>query len=269
ALEIQAAALEHCARAGDRFAILDSLPVGGLTGAAGIRRVMEQWNSLPPREGALYFPWVSVERGADSAAARSFSKPAFVPPCGHVAGVYARVDARTGIHKAPANEVLEGVIDLARHLDDGEQAGLNEQGVNCLRSFPGRGIRVWGARTLSGQAEWCFVNVARLVLSLRRWLRLALVDLVFEPNDAALWHNVRDRLNSYCLGLFEQGAIKGVSADQAFFVKCDAETNPRESREAGEMVAQIGLAPLAPLEFVVVQITRRVGGSIEIQPTTL
>lgn len=278
-LEIQAAALEHCARSGDRFAILDSIPVSSRSPGDDLAAVMDQWNSLPPREGALYFPWIRVgdvddvtssdDRGWSAHRRRHMRALRVVPPSGHVAGIYARVDARAGVHKAPANEALDDVVDLVRRVSDDEQAGLNEQGINCLRDFPGRGIRVWGARTLSGQAEWRYVNVSRLFLELRRRLQRGMLDLVFEPNGPALWNNVRDRLRVYCLELFERGALKGSSPDQAFFVKCDAETNPSDGRAAGQMVAQIGLAAVSPLEFVVVQITRHIGGSVEIQPTTL
>ncbi len=265
-LAIQAAALNHCARLRDRFAILDSLLVGHDVGIGsdvrGIAEVADQWSSLPPRDGALYFPWLRVRSASGSSETR------LVPPCGHVASVYARVDAREGAHKAPANEVLEGVVDLAVHVADGESADLNERGVNCVRSLPGRGIRVWGARTLSGEPAWCYVNVSRLFTSLTHWLKHGLDDLAFEANGPRLWANVRDRLAAYGLVMFESGALRGRTADEAFFVKCDAETNPFDTVDAGEVIAQIGLAALAPLEFIVVHVTRRASGATTAQPTT-
>ena len=182
-----------------------------------------------------------------------------MPPCGHIAGVYSRTDSRVGVHKAPANEVLEEILKLEIYYSDDEQATLNDAGINCLRSFAGRGIRVWGARTLSGQPQWSYVNVRRLFLTLARWLKRNMNDLVYETNNQRLWERVRERLLDYCRNLFDQGALLGNSPAQAFFVKCDAETNTAETQEAGQVVAEVGLAPAVPAEFVVVRITQSAG----------
>jgi hypothetical protein len=259
---IQQAALEHCART-SRIAILDSIPAtppeqGEERADAPLKRVLDQREHLPRvREGALYFPWVHV---AASAAGQGVRRR-LVPPCGHVAGVYSRVDANQGARKAPANEILEGVVDLELPVPEDERVLLNDLGVNCLRSFTARGIRVYGARTLSGQSNWRFVNVTRLFLTLTRWMTYELSDFVFEPHTTALWGRVHDRLRSYCLRLREQGALQGASPEQAFFVKCNAETNPPESRERGLIVAEVGLAALAPAEFIVVRVTQRASGA--------
>jgi uncharacterized protein len=180
----------------------------------------------------------------------------FVPPSGHLAGTYARTDVRTGVHKAPANEILEGVLKLELDFSDDEQEPLNEAGVNCLRSFAGRGTRVWGARTLSGQPDGLYVNVRRLILTLTRWIRQNMNDLVYEGNSPFLWERVSQRLSAHCRDLFDRGALMGNSPAEAFFVKCDAETNTLESREAGQVIALVGLAPAIPAEFVVVRITQ-------------
>jgi hypothetical protein len=179
---------------GDRFAILDTLPIvdgtyGAETELSLERALEEHWRELVPTDGALYFPWIRVAPPAGSA-------PRFVPPCGHVAGVYARTDAQIGVHKAPANAIVEGALDLEVQLADADQSGLNEVGINCIRSFPGRGIRVWGARTLSGLPHWRYVNVRRLFLTLIRWIEHHTHDLVFEPNGPPLWWRVRDRLGA-------------------------------------------------------------------------
>src|SRR5262249_47074291 len=171
------------------------------------------------------------------------------------AGIYARVDARIGVHKPPANEIIEGTIDLERDLDDEDQSLLNEVGVNCLRAFPGRGIRVWGARTLSGLPEWRYVNVRRLFTTLVRWIARSCQDLVFDAYPPALWEGIRGRLNSYCYTLFQKGALKGDAPAEAYYVKCDAETNPPEEREQGRVISEVGLAPVMPAEFIVVRIT--------------
>jgi hypothetical protein len=184
--EVQQAVLEYCSRMRDRFAILDALPTcgGELTQAShldapGMQLLMNHRQALWSSEGALYSPWLYV--APLSAAAQQESNRVLVPPCGHVAGIYARTDARVGVHKAPANEIVEGVLDLEVDLRDEAQAELNEVGVNCLRIFPRRGIRVWGARTLSRSQNWRYVNVRRLFLTLTRWLEHNLNNLIFEP----------------------------------------------------------------------------------------
>jgi hypothetical protein len=264
--ELQRQVLEHCQRMGDRFALLDTLPmVDGAHGtrpelSVSIQRAIEHWQELVPTDGALYFPWLRV-------APLPGSNQCVVPPCGHVAGIYARTDAQIGVHKAPANEIVEGALDLETQLTNEDQSRLNEVGVNCIRSFPGRGIRVWGARTLSGLPNWRYVNVRRLFLTLIRWIERNTYDLVFEPNGPLLWDRVRDRLESYCYELFRRGALKGRQPAEAFFVKCDAETNPLEVREAGQLICDIGLAPVMPAEFVVVRFTQSAAGTTVTLPT--
>ena len=264
-LDVQRQVVEHCGRMGDRFAILDALPStcgaspptdgGSLTPA--LREAIAQWQVLPAAHGALYFPWILVP----SPDARG-TAPAtmLVPPCGHVAGIYARSDRRVGVHKAPANELVEGALDLALDITDGEQAALNEAGVNCLREWPGWGIRVWGARTLSDRPESLYVNATRLVLGIARELGHAMRDLVFEPHDPALWTAIEERMSGCLRTLHRDGALKGDDASEAFFVKCDAETNSVEGRDAGRVVAQAGLAIVAPAEFVIVRITQSANG---------
>lgn len=240
---LQERVLSYCRRIGGRFAILDAHP-------GNPEQVVVHWQELPPTEGALYFPWIRVSEPV----------PRAIPPCGHVAGVYARTDRQVGVHKAPANALLEGVMDLDWQLDDRELSRLNEVGVNCLRSLPGRGIRVWGARTLSGQPAWRYVNVRRLFLHLARWAEYGMRDLVFETNGPPLWRRVRDRLRSHCLALYRRGALKGRSPAEAFFIKCDAETNIPEDRDAGRVIAEVGLAVEVPAEFVVVRLMRNAAG---------
>jgi hypothetical protein len=248
--EKQRLVLGRCDASGTMLAILDSLP-GATVGA-----VLAQRARLVGTNGALYYPWVAEQRGRR-----------FVPPCGHVAGVYARSDRRFGPHKAPANEILEGVLDLEAAVDDASQADLNEAGVNALRAFRGRGIRVWGARTLSDEPAWRYVSVRRIFLTAARWLEQAFPDASFEPNDAALWARTRLTLSRYFTDLFRLGALKGASPNEAFYVKCDGGNNPPEERDAGRLFAEVGLAPAVPNEFVVVHITRTVGGVTITGPT--
>lgn len=269
-LGLQLDVLDHCRRMGNRFAILDS----GLidrpdsdafrhTGLEYDRQQTPVTDSAVLREGAVYQPWIRVRP-----LPRHHREAPWVPASGHVAGVYARTDAATGVHKAPANEVAEGALDLKFELTDAEQARLNEIGINCLRSFPGRGIRVWGARTLTPLPNWKYVNVRRLFVTLVRWCGESFDDLVFENYLPALWDRVRERVESYCLRLLQQGALKGRNPGEAFFVKCDAELNPPESRAAGQVICEIGLAPVVPAEFVIVRITQSAAGITAVMPGT-
>ncbi|MGF6754535.1 phage tail sheath family protein [Paraburkholderia sp. GAS42] len=261
--DLQARIVDYCARKGDRFAILDALE-GGLNDAADQRAdaavlgAINQWQALPPEYGAIYFPWIRVSAHRPTKGAPLDF--VLVPPCGHVAGVYARSDRRVGVHKPPANELLEGVLDLGFAVANRDEAALNEAGVNCLREMRGWGIRVWGARTLSDRPAWMYVNVTRVMLALKRWLEYDMRDLVFEPNGASLWASIEERFERYCSDLFRRGALKGSSAAEAYFVKCDAETNAQFSRDSGVVVAEVGVAPAAPSEFVIVRVTQSASG---------
>jgi phage tail sheath protein FI len=236
---LQAHVLEHCDRTGDRMALLDSAP------GASPDDVLAQRGLLGGTNGALYYPWVVADDGRGR-----------VPPCGHVAGVYARGDARIGVHKAPANERLDGVLDVETLLDDAGHARLNDQGVNCIRAFPGRGIRVWGARTVADDEAWRYVNVRRVVLTLRRWMALNLAAMAFEPSTPLLWARIGREVSAYLAEQYRRGALRGRSAEEAFYVRCDASLNPAEVRELGMVVTEVGLAPLVPGEFVVVRFTQ-------------
>ncbi len=253
--EMQAAVLEHCDAVGDRFAILDSLP------RANSDEVLRQRRGLRGTNGALYYPWLRAADGLPAAGANGF-----VPPCGHLAGVYARSDRRAGVHKAPANEALEGALDLEINLTGEQQGELNPAGVNCLRAFPGRGIRVWGARTLSANPAWTYINARRLFLTAGRWIGRNMPGVVFEPNDPKLWARIRRELTGYFNGLFERGALAGRTPQEAFYVKCDEETNPPEVRDADSVVTVIGLAPMLPGEFVVVRIVHGPDGVAIAEP---
>jgi hypothetical protein len=245
--------LDFCEKTGDCFALLDSL------GGTGVNEVLQQRQALRSTNGALYYPWVRITEGPDSTGG-------FVPPCGHVAGVYARSDRQIGVHKAPANEVLKGVVDLEYNVSRTDQEQLNPFGVNCLRAFPGRGIRVWGARTLSGLPAWTYVNVRRLFMTAARWCEQNLANMVFEPHHPRLWARIERALTAYFTDMFSRGALKGTTVREAFYVKCDAETNPAEVRESGRIVAEIGLAPTVPSEFVVVRIIHDATGTALARP---
>jgi hypothetical protein len=260
--ELQERVLAYCDAMGERLAILDVPPVDAAGSEAATKASIEHWEELSAGAGALYFPWVRVKslHGPDEE---------WVPPCGHVAGIYARSDARVGVHKAPANEIVEGILDIRIDVTSEVQDQLNDAGVNCLRSFPRRGIRVWGARTLSGQRPWRYVNVRRTFLTLVHRIKHDMNDLTFEPNTPLLWDRVLERLRGFCYELFERGALKGTTPEEGFFLKCDAETNPLEERDAGRVVCEIGLALGAPAEFIVLRMTRTVEGTFTAVPTAV
>ncbi len=240
--EFQKVILNHCNRVGDKFAIIDPIP------GSSIDQMEEQQEKLikksGPNNGALYYPFIMDLNNPDK----------FVPPCGHIAGVFSRTDLHKGVHKAPANELLEGVHDIETIITNEEQDRLNPININCIRSFPGRGVRVWGARTLSTDPNWMFVNVRRLFLTVGRWIERHMVSLSFNANDPRLWVRINRELTTYFKDLFLKGALKGRSPREAFYIKCDDETNPPEVRDEGKVITEIGLAPGLPNEFIVVRI---------------
>ncbi|MEM9218151.1 MAG: phage tail sheath subtilisin-like domain-containing protein [Cyanobacteria bacterium P01_F01_bin.150] len=248
AIQVQRLALAHCARHGDRFAILDALP--GSTPDDVINQLdLLRIGQAEPLNGALYYPWINN------------SNQALIPAAGHIAGIYARSDRNRGVFKAPANEVIQDSLDLEIVMDNTMQDQLNPQGINCLRSFPRRGIRVWGARTLSQDPSWRYINVRRLVLTLGRWIDRNMNWATFEPNSPQLWVRIQRELNAYLRSLWQAGALKGAIPEQSFYVKCDGETNPVEVREMGQVITEIGLAAIAPAEFLVVRLIHRPGNT--------
>jgi uncharacterized protein len=251
-LRMQEALLDHCYEMGDRFAILDTRPDATI---ADVQKQQQQLSLHPgSHNSALYFPWIQVQR-VNSHLTKLHS---LIPPCGHIAGIYAQSDLDVGVHKAPANFVINGAVDLSLLLSNADQQTLNPNtqvaGVNCLRILPGRGIRVWGARTLSSDATWCYVNVRRLFLTVGRWVERNLANFTFEPNDLMLWIRIERELTAYLETLLAQGALQGNSPQEAFYIKCDAETNPPEVLDRGMVITEIGLAPTIPSEFIVVRL---------------
>jgi hypothetical protein len=251
----QADMLFHCRKMGERFAILDS-PRGAEIGKGEIR--IEEWPTnhrslATARYGALYYPWIRNK------ATDFDGRELFIPPCGHVAGVYSRSEQGRGVGKAPANEVLQGAVEFEFCLSDAEQDLLNPGGINCLRIFPGRGLRVWGARTLCLDPLYRYVNIRRVALAIIKNILVNLRWTVFEPNDPALRKKITATVKLFLNGLFESGALAGAKSEEAFFVKCDEENNPPEIVDLGQVITQIGFAPERPAEFILVTITRNPG----------
>ncbi|MGW1169814.1 phage tail sheath family protein [Streptomyces sp. NPDC002550] len=243
---VQLAVISHCEQMGDRVAVLDSPP--GLT-AQQVRHWRNEEAGYDSRYATLYYPWVRV---FDPAAGRNTT----VPPSGHIAGVWARSDAERGVHKAPANEVIRGAVDLEVRLSKGEQDLLNPIGVNCVRAFPGRGIRIWGARTLSSDPAWRYLNVRRLFNYLEESILLGTQWVVFEPNDDRLWSSIRRNVTAFLTEEWRRGALFGRTAEEAFYVKCDRDNNPQTSIDQGRVVCEIGVCPVKPAEFVVFRLAQ-------------
>lgn len=243
---VQTMMIAHCEQMGDRVAILDSPP--NMT-PAEIRKWRMETTGFDSSYAVLYYPWIEVMDPVTN-------RPTFIPPSGHLAGVWARSDNARGVHKAPANEVVRGVTNLSYTVTKGEQDSLNPIGVNCIRSFPGMGFRVWGARTLSSDPAWRYINVRRLFNYIEKSLQLGTMWTVFEPNDQRLWNRIRRDVTSFLMGVYSQGALFGATPAQAFYVKVDEELNPPSQRELGQLVIEIGIAPVKPAEFVIFRISQ-------------
>jgi uncharacterized protein len=248
---VQLAMIAHCELMGDRIAILDPPP--GLN-AQQIKEWRVDKAGYDSRYAALYWPWV---KAADPATGKNIH----MPPSGFMAGIWGRNDDTRGVHKAPANEVIRGAISLEIQITRREQELLNPSGINCLRAFPGQGIRVWGARTLSSDPAWRYLNVRRLFNYLEKSILSGTNWVVFEPNDEALWAKIRRTLSAFLVNEWRKGALFGRTPDEAYFVKCDGETNPAEGIDAGQVVCQIGVAPVKPAEFVIFQLSQFSGGT--------
>ncbi len=248
--QVQTALISHCEQQGNRMAILDSPP--GMS-----PQQVKEWRSdvamYDSAFAAFYYPWIKIE----NPAATNGDREVFVPPSGHVAGVWARTDGTRGVWKAPANDTIRGCLDVERTITKNEQSLLNPIGINCIRPFGTRGIRIWGARTLSSDSDWRYVNVRRLFNMVETTILDGTQWTVFEPNDVSLWEGVKRTVGAFLTGLWKEGALFGTSPDQAFYVKCDAETNPPESIDEGKLVVEVGIAPVKPAEFVIFRISQQ------------
>jgi phage tail sheath protein FI len=248
---VQLAMIAHCEQMGDRVAVLD--PPRGLN-AQQIKEWRVDKAGYDSKFATLYWPWIKVFDPLSGQAA-------FVPPSGHMSGVWARSDDTRGVHKAPANEVVRGAISLELQLTKAEHDQLNPNGINCIRSFPGRGIRIWGARTLSSDPAWRYLNVRRLFNYVEESILEGTQWVVFEPNDLRLWQRVKRTITAFLLRTWRDGALFGATPEEGFYVKCDAETNPPEVIDAGQLVVEVGIAPVKPAEFVIFRIAQFSGGA--------
>ena len=262
--------LEHCETRRDRFAILDG-PI-----------VSDGSMDIPASAkgcGALYVPWFKVTKPSwfvgdqkhiqvTGPNRRKLTKcdknEVYVPPSGHLAGIMARVDGERGVHKAPANEIAMGITGLSQTINRLEQGQYNDRGINVVREFKDRGIRVWGARTLATKSDpsWKYINVRRLFIMVEQSIMVGSQWSVFEPNDTALWKKLNRDVRAFLMRVWRSGALFGDTPEEAFYVKCDSETNPRYLIDAGQVNVQIGICPVKPAEFVVFSIGQWDGGGL-------
>jgi phage tail sheath protein FI len=245
--DVQLKLIAHCENSGNRFAILD-LPKD----RNGVTDILAHRDMLDSRYAALYHPWIQVFDSLDK-------KSTFIPPSGAVAGIYARSDLERGVHKAPANEIVRGCTGLVYQYNAEEQNILNPRGVNLIRSFPGQGIRIWGARTCSSDNLWKYVNVQRLFIFLEESIKMSTNWVVFEPNDNILWARVKGSVESFLSAVWRNGALAGASPEEAFFVDIGPNTMTREDIENCRLICVIGAAAVKPAEFIIFRITQKTG----------
>jgi uncharacterized protein len=238
------------ARRAYRIAVLDTPPNLEPAGAQALKSLIDS------TKAALYYPWVRIANplaGTDPTQTSEID----VPPSGAVCGIYARSDVQRGVFKAPANETVTGALGLQRNVRFGEQEVLNPLGINCIRALPNRGIRVWGARTLSSDPEWKYVNIRRYFLYLESSIDRGTQWAVFEPNGERLWDNVRTTVSDFLYNEWLNGALLGATPKEAFFVRCDRSTMSQNDLDNGRLICLIGVAALKPAEFVIFRIGQK------------
>jgi phage tail sheath protein FI len=244
AAAIAQALIDHAART-NRFAVLESPPGLDIT-------AIQQWRArFSSDRAALYYPWIRI--------ASASGTPVLQPPSGHVAGIIARTDRERGVWKSPANEVVRSATGLANDVTRGEQDLLNPAAINCIRYFAGKGILVFGARTLTSDPQYKYVSVRRLVSTIQHAIGDALTAGVFEANDAPLWAHVRQMVGNYLTTLWRAGALQGAKPEEACYVRCDRTSMTQDDIDQGRLVCEVGIAPVRPAEFVVLRFSQMTG----------
>jgi phage tail sheath protein FI len=233
----------HCENQRFRFAVIDSVNADPID----LEPRNQQSGITDTQYAAFYAPWIVTSDPLSGARVT-------IPPGGHMLGIYARSDAERGVFKAPANEIVRGALDVAFDVNDAAQAVLNPRGVNAIRAFPSRGIRIWGARTLSSNGLWKYVSVRRLFIFLERSIYEGTQWVVFEPNDDRLWARVKDTIRLFLRTQWREGALFGRTEDEAFFITCDRSTMTQDDILNGRLICEIGIAPVRPAEFVIFRV---------------
>lgn len=252
---IQEAVINHCELMRYRFAVIDSQKKDGMA------QVQVHRSNYDTKYGALYYPWLAIpDPFPDNPRVTG---NVLIPPSGHMMGIYARSDIERGVYKAPANEVIRGIADLEVKLMKEHQDILNPRNINVLRNFRenNRGLRVWGARTLSSDPDWKYINVRRLFIFIEKSIDRGTQWVVFEPNDEPLWQRVKRVITAFLTQVWRDGALMGQTREEAFYVKCDRTTMTQNDIDNGRLIVQIGIAPVKPAEFVIFRIGQWTGGS--------
>ncbi len=249
---VQAALIDHCETCRDRVAILDPPFETARDPRLGLAAIRAWRRRFETSYAALYFPWLAVSDPLRTGGAPTRA----IPPSGHVCGFIADTDLHIGVHKAPANGPLSWVQDVTVPIDDAWHSVLNPSHVNAIRAFPGRGLRVFGARTLASDADWRFLNVRRLLLMIEEAIQLAIQWAVFEPNDTTTRTKLHLSISAFLVMLWQRGALAGETPERAFYVLCNETNNPPDQRARGQLLAEVGVAPVAPFEFVVLRVGR-------------
>jgi len=248
---INSSLIQHCEQLRYRFAVID--PRDGLS----IQGIRDYRDPIDTKYAALYYPWIEVR---DPSVRRNV----VVAPSLHMIGLYARVDVNRGVHKAPANEVIGSITRISQDVNQREQDMLNPKGINALRFFPGRGNRVWGARTLSSDGSWRYINVRRIFIYVEASIDFGTQWVVFEPNDEPLWARVRATITNFLTTTWRSGMLQGTTPQEAFFVKIDRTTMTQDDIDNGRLICLIGIAPVKPAEFVIFRIQQK---TLEANPT--
>ena len=253
--QVQEALINHCETLRYRFAVLDSNVRTNLEG------IQEQRGRYDTKYAALYYPWLRIDDPFPDNP--RITTQVSIPPSGHILGIYARSDIERGVHKAPANEVIRGISDLEVKLTKEEQDILNPRNINVLRNFRenNRGLRVWGARVLSSDPDWKYINVRRLFIFIENSIDRGTQWVVFEPNDEPLWQRVKRVITAFLTQVWRDDALMGQTKEEAFFVKCDRTTMTQNDIDNGRLIVQVGIAPVKPAEFVIFRIGQWTAGS--------
>lgn len=255
---IQQALIDFCERRKTAIAVLD------VPRAFDVDEARDWRSRFDSKYGCMFYPWLRVQDSTsdEDGATR------LVPPCGHIAGLTANLDHERGVHHAAANVVLKDAIGLERNLPKDLVDLMAPEGINCIRTFRGRGIRPWGARTISSNTAWLHLNVRRLFIMIERSIAEGTEWAVFEPNRSDTWKAVERQVSTFLYGLWREGMLIGEVPEQAFYVRCDEGLNPPEVREVGEFHCEIGLAPVRPAEFIVFRIGQQAKDIITEEPVS-
>lgn len=246
--------INYCGKRGDCIFVVDTPPSLSIQQVKAYKEASGDYQGNPFNSSyaALYYPWIFINDPLTG-------KRKLVPPSGSVVGTYAYVDSTRGVHKAPAgitDGYLDTVVGVEKIVTKGDQGQLNPTGINVIRSLP-EGICIWGARTLSADTEWQYINIRRLMMYIEESVDKGSQWVVFEPNDASLWGKVKRNLSAFLTRVWRDGALYGATPEEAFFVKVDEENNPPATRDVGQLIIEVGVAPVKPAEFVIIKVSQK------------